>query len=226
MNNSSENEVANSIVRYKNVLSEETYKTVKDLILGPFLPYYYTYRTIVEESFGDMEKSQSMLIAPITDKTKDAMQFQHKFVHNYEPNSHSYDVCALFLQEAVRKCGLPPYRVVRVQANLMIADALFPIGFYNRPHIDNADLDDGGAKARYKTLLYYVNDSDGDTFIFNELFNGEPPALTVAKTVTPVANTAVFFDSHRYHTSSSPRKTEVRAIINTVFDTQPQLENK
>jgi len=67
--------------------------------------------------------------------------------------------------------------------------------------------------------VYYCNDSDGDTFLFNEFFEQGtlPSRLTLAQRVTPRKNRAVIFESNRYHASSNPRKSSERIIINFVF---------
>jgi len=63
--------------------------------------------------------------------------------------------------------------------------------------------------------VYYVNDSDGDTIIYNNLYgdNIENVALIENQRVTPKAGRAVFFDGSRYHCSSQPTKRH-RCIIN------------
>jgi hypothetical protein len=72
------------------------------------------------------------------------------------------------------------------------------------------------------TLLYYVNDSDGDTFIFNEKVNmydsskikEYPEEFTLLKRVSPKMGRAVLFNGLHYHSSSTPTKTDERTAIN------------
>jgi hypothetical protein len=66
--------------------------------------------------------------------------------------------------------------------------------------------------------VYYVNDSDGDTIIYEQTINDVPGGsqnvqLTEHKRVTPRRGRAVFFDGSRYHCSSQPT-LNYRAIIN------------
>lgn len=50
----------------------------------------------------------------------------------------------------------------------------------------------------HTTLLYYLNDNDGDTFFFDR------DEKTLIKRVTPKANTMVVFDGSTPHASSNP----------------------
>jgi hypothetical protein len=65
--------------------------------------------------------------------------------------------------------------------------------------------------------LYYVNDSDGDTFLFNRTKKDGPipkdSELEILKRVSPKKGRVVLFDGSRYHSSSGPSK-DVRCIIN------------
>jgi hypothetical protein len=66
--------------------------------------------------------------------------------------------------------------------------------------------------------VYYVNDSDGDTIIYEQTINSVPGGsqnvdLKEHKRVTPRSGRAVFFDGSRYHCSSQPT-VNYRTIIN------------
>ena len=70
------------------------------------------------------------------------------------------------------------------------------------------------------SAVYYINDSDGDTFLFNEVVTDEtvlPERLTVAVRITPKKNRLLIFESNRYHASSNPRISDSRFVINTIF---------
>ena len=78
------------------------------------------------------------------------------------------------------------------------------------PHVD-ADID-------HLVVLYYVNDSDGDTVIYENLFEGYDKVphfndLVEKKRVTPKAGRVVIFNGKHWHTSNQPEHN-VRAIIN------------
>jgi hypothetical protein len=78
------------------------------------------------------------------------------------------------------------------------------------PHVD-ADID-------HMVILYYVNDSDGDTVIYENLFEGYDNVphfddLKVKQRVTPKAGRVVIFNGKHWHTSCQPEHN-VRSVVN------------
>jgi hypothetical protein len=93
----------------------------------------------------------------------------------------------------------------------------FPIADKLRRQYDNVHVDYG---TEHLVCLYYVNDTDGDTYIFDKTFHTVPPNsdfskidLTTIKRVTPKKGRCVLFDGHHYHSSSGPTE-DVRCIVN------------
>ena len=75
----------------------------------------------------------------------------------------------------------------------------------NFPHVD--------AEYPHDVLLYYINDSDGDTIIFNEKkgFCGTP---TIKQTIKPKKGRLVMFNGHHLHAGELPRTNEKRLVLN------------
>jgi hypothetical protein len=90
----------------------------------------------------------------------------------------------------------------------------FPLATELRKEYDNIHVDVG---YEHLVCLYYVNDSDGDTFLFNRTKKDGPipkdSELEILKRVSPKKGRVVLFDGSRYHSSSGPSK-DVRCIIN------------
>jgi len=101
----------------------------------------------------------------------------------------------------------------RVKANLQTQVNSSTVDNYNMPHIDPAHIKNG--KTNW-IFLYYVSDSDGDTFLFNETTtDGFPPEkFTLKKRVPHKANSALVFKDNMYHASSNPVKDRKRININ------------
>jgi hypothetical protein len=100
--------------------------------------------------------------------------------------------------------------VARVKFNILLQQE--NAGYhYNLPHQDDAT-------DKSISMVYYLDDCDGDTFLFNEFYSNPPPkTLTVHQRISPKRNRAVLFESNRYHASSNPINSRNRFIINWVF---------
>ena len=73
--------------------------------------------------------------------------------------------------------------------------------------------------ALHFVMLYYVNDSDGDTIIYNEKskFNDDYPDdkmnFTIKKKVSPKQGRVVLFDGRHWHAAEQPNH-KLRCIVN------------
>lgn len=69
-----------------------------------------------------------------------------------------------------------------------------------------------------RTLVYYINDSDGDTLLFDKLFDNKSEYdLDLLMRVTPKQGRAVAFDTWRFHAPQNPTYTPRRYILNINF---------
>ena len=105
--------------------------------------------------------------------------------------------------------------IIRCKANILTQQKNSNLNYHNLPHFDYA------SENSY-SLLYYINDSDGDTFMFNEHqnlvdLNNKPKSLTIHQKIHPKKNRAILFKSSRYHASSSPVLSKSRMVFNFVF---------
>lgn len=140
------------------------------------------------------------------EKTYDTRQLVHVVDDN---NSRDIAVISPLLYKISDLVGYKLH-IIRVKANMLIPELNIPNDTYHRPHVDHGDPE-------ARTLIYYVNDCDGDTIIFDKTYTGEDPGkLEIVERITPKAGSAVLFDSNIYHASSSPTKGP-RSVINFIF---------
>lgn len=151
--------------------------------------------------------------------TQNHPQFRHGFVKDNQVTSDLYKYLSPLL-EMYENCGLgKPDYISRIKANLLVpyqGPKLSP------PHTDTSFFNYGTHSIQHsferKTLLYYVNDSDGDTVFYNERWNGERIGkLTVQQRVKPVKGRAIIFDSNQIHSASAPTDKKYRIVLNCVF---------
>ena len=102
------------------------------------------------------------------------------------------------------KLGITSGKLIRSKVNFQTQIKNFPSHCHNTPHIDSS--------SPHNVYLYYVNESDGDTFFFND--NQE-----VIKRVSHKRGRIVHFDGSIYHAGSNPSKYDRRITINIDYET-------
>lgn len=88
----------------------------------------------------------------------------------------------------------------------------------DKPHVDGYH--------HHMVCIYYVNDSDGDTVIFNkrsgnyvfdtQLKGLDPKELPILETITPKKGRCVIFNGNFFHASTQPT-SGVRCVLNFNF---------
>lgn len=88
-------------------------------------------------------------------------------------------------------------------------------GGINTPHVD--------FHYPHYTFLYYANDSDGDTVLFNEKIDPSlseqerPSEFTTLARLSPKKGTGILFNGLNYHSSTPPKESDMRLAINVNF---------
>lgn len=103
----------------------------------------------------------------------------------------------------------------RVKVNLQTAAPENTKGKFSIPHRDHDTRPEQSL-----TAIYYVNDSDGETFFFNEKrFDkfSDIDRLTIRKKVKPEKGKMVVFRSDTLHAGSHPIESDYRIAINFNF---------
>lgn len=115
------------------------------------------------------------------------------------------------------KAGLRFTDLIRVRLGLFPRDARDAP--HHNPHVDFYEPHVVG--------LYYVNDSDGDTVIFNQTSEqvSLPQSVALANSggftqlarIAPKKGRMVFFDGRHYHASMHPRQSSHRIVVTFNF---------
>jgi|APCry1669189369_1035219.scaffolds.fasta_scaffold00035_25 hypothetical protein len=131
-------------------------------------------------------------------------------------NSNYYPFFKSILYFMEDKFNIEFNRILRIRIRKTTPIIGHNLNKYNRPHVDLPEA------SPYKTLVYYVNDSDGDTVLFNEFYTlGESTEITKEiseyKRNTPKKGSAILFDGHRIHAGNNPVNYKQRIVINFDF---------
>jgi len=111
--------------------------------------------------------------------------------------------------------GVDLNALIRIRVGITFND-----GSENRiaaPHVDQVEP--------HVTALLYINDSDGDTILWDGLYKEgnegtlslEESGLTELITITPKENSLLIIGGNQYHSSSRPKKSPYRAVVNFNF---------
>lgn len=136
----------------------------------------------------------------------DSFQLSHTFYDN-GASMPTYNLVQPLLDSIVKKAGISRYTIVRVKANLTTQHQL-PSTHYQTPHVDTDPPS--------RTFVYYVNDSDGDTVLFNERLGDRFSEFTVRDRCSPKKGRVFSFDGNHYHAGQYP-STKYRMVINFVI---------
>jgi hypothetical protein len=98
------------------------------------------------------------------------------------------------------------YIAVKAKMNINFPNHKFGIDNHYCPHVDFNDTN-------CITAIYYVNDSDGDTFFFNK----NDDTLEVTERISPKKGSLVYFDSTTVHAGSAPKNNDLRCVVNFNF---------
>jgi hypothetical protein len=168
----------------KDLLPQSYKKEIQDALLGDLFPWYLNKNII-----PNIEKS--------------SCQFTHTFYRNNQIESDAFNLIKPMIYFIEDKTNTSFKTIQRIKANLRTKTINndYELNIHKDMDQDN-----------YKSFLYYLNDSDGDTLFFDK-------NKKIINSVTPKENSGIFFKSNISHTSQAPIKNDFRVVINFIFET-------
>ena len=174
------------------------------------------YQNLIEDNFTSTSIPWQF-VENITDDTRIEKPNISGFAFNifYSDDNFKTDYADLLtplLYEAVDKWekGKEIKKLLRIRAGMFVRNQT------DKPHQSHVDRDDF-----HYTMLYYVNDSDGPTSIFDykleAIYGGEKKGEKVIQEIEPKKGRAVIMTGDTYHSSSCPRNHINRIVINYNF---------
>ncbi len=137
--------------------------------------------------------------------------FNCHVVRNKNEFLDSYDAGLLTDLLVKMKTGIGCQNILRSRLDMTVYT---PGGMMCDPHVDSPDP--------HVVTIFYMNDSDGPTVIFNEKYEGsteiDQNKLTVQKEIEPKANRLLIFDGHYLHTGHTPAHHNNRVLLNSNFN--------
>ncbi len=142
--------------------------------------------------------------------------FNHFFYEHQKTQSNFFQLFYPIFLSITSKVNIPFNMLIRMRANMTLANPESKLDWH-MPHIDSF--------MPHYNAIYYVNDSDGDTVIFNEtndeydsgqqdITNIKNNEFTVKQRITPQRGKLLVFPGKYYHSSSPVRNHKYRCVIN------------
>ena len=191
------------IFEIENIIPLDYQNYIEKIMLGSDFPWYYNPNLVSPD--------QQLL-----HRVDNHQGFNHLFLEAGKPSTYFQSVYPLVLSITSQECMTSANNLVRMRANLTLNAAGSSLQ-HHLPHIDTW--------RPHWVAIYYVNDSDGDTIIFNETndtYNSGQTDInkslsnnfTIKRRVTPKKGKVLIFEGKYYHTSSWPTVNKCRSVIN------------
>ncbi len=166
-----------------NCISKELQDKIEKYFLQNTFPWFYQAHSL--------QKDHPKKYKIENGDTFNEPQFTHKFVDDGKINSSHIDI----IIELLKELKIETAEIFRCKANLKFKTDSKKL--HNIFHVDYA--------LPHKVLIYYVNDSDGDTYL---------KVNNSLKQVKPRKGRALIFKGNIMHAANHPRKSSKRMIIN------------
>jgi hypothetical protein len=189
----------NDILVIDDFISLDKQDEISNLCFSPGMAWYFNPTAGYPKEILDNIQLPAQVL--------DGFQFTHRVIDNGQILSNTYPMFAPLL------ASLPFSNVIieRIKLNLTTKVSGFNSHNFGSPHTDRGF----NSSNDYLTAIYYVNDSDGDTIVFNESVIDKN--LTVKQRITPKKGRIVIFDGHVLHSPSNPIISDLRCVINLNF---------
>lgn len=184
---------------FDNFIASSFADIIESRLLNPFFPWFVS-RTLLTVKPHEVEQAKKDF-----NNIQEYLAFIHVFHTNdsgtTEKNSAYCDLAEDIFRAALHKLDLSSSELLRCKANFQTQIQDKKDNSHNTPHIDHT--------IPHYTMIYYVNDCDGDTFLFDG-------TKEVAR-ISPKKGRLLVFDGLMLHAGSNPKTSDYRMVINFNF---------
>lgn len=166
-----------------NCISKELQDKIEKYFLENTFPWFY--------QANSLEKNQPKKYKIETKNTFNESQFTHVFVDKGKINSSHINI----IIELLKALKIETSEILRCKANFKLKTTSKKL--HNIFHVDSPNP--------HKVLIYYINDSDGDTYIKLD---------KSIKKIKPKKGRVLTFDGQIMHAANHPKKNYKRLILN------------
>jgi len=191
---------------FPDIINKKQQNFLNKIIQGDNFPWYY-YDNVIQGRDNNFKKYKNI--------TETYAWIHTLFLLPQGINSDYFEDFKIILSAFEKKEKIKIKELLRIRIRRTFYCKGHNLKKHNFPHVDLSDF------GNYKSLLYYFDDSDGDTIFFKERYNKEESIdttnLTIDKRNKPIKGTAVYFDGDIYHAGNCPINFTNRTVLNFDF---------
>lgn len=177
-------------------LTQEQETAIEKLTTASNFPWFFSAGTVLPEDIAENPYIIPLGINP------------PQFVHQIDLQKCSYiDLIAPVLNTLATEFQTN-ISVIKIKFNLLTK---WGSDQHHFPHTDIDQTDD------CFTAIYYVTNTDGPTYLFDQFGPKTSDQLSVKTMIGPQKGKMAVFKADRFHASSSPTESEYRIVLNIVF---------
>ena len=173
-----------------NLLDLPTAIYIENKLGDDYFPWYWNENTLTDQEVSSLKN----------------FQFTHNFYINGAINSTYARMLDPILASIESKADIKIKTIFRAKANLLTNMQMSEQELANEIHTDHDSTD-------YRSFVYYVSTSDGNTIIYDE-------DETILEQASPVFNSGILFPSRLRHRGTPPLLHKRRIVINFILEIQ------
>ena len=190
---------------FDDIVTESQANEIEKLIIHGDWPWYIGGDDKYGWEGGTVAPEETEKYMAIDKNVKEHIQMVHTLIYYDDVkelstiNSSEAERIVELLNPLIKRIGAQDGTIFRLKANLTTQYKESLPGTYSTPHND--------ISKKHMVVIYYVNDSDGDTFVFDD--DGK-----IIKRVSPKKGRFFMFDGRLKHAGSHPYDNTMRVVIN------------
>jgi len=192
----------NKFITIENIIDKDFQDKIENVLCEKNFEWYFNESTISTSTYTLPDTYNKKNLQKYN--LKDYLQFSHSFFtsktdNELEVNSKYADIIYFILEQFYKKTNFKKTNILRAKANLQTQHAFNTENTICYPHTDLI--------VPHYVLIYYVNNSDGDTLFFDK-------ELNITNRIAPDKGKILLFDGDLLHAGTNPKVSDKRIILN------------
>ena len=186
----------------ENFLDEEEILRYSNIFNDQSVPWYFLESTVLKSY---EQKDPTVFFD--TQTMFDWFMFGHLAYGDMQQYSMLFNPMQEIFNKFCKKNNIFYRSIIRAKVNLV-----------TKSNIDKCQPAHVDFNFDHNVFLYYVDNSDGDTIIYNETYSGRQMSTVTEKNrISPKAGRAVNFNGLNFHSPTPPLNNNKRITINIVY---------